>query len=175
MKIKKTNLWIILGVGLIIGGIFWRLSRSSSESEQVAGPQPTPTTSPFAEVQEPQIALSLEQSRSRGKLKITDIDPRFSALEYEFIYQSEYKDSLVERGISSGGAITISEQSLVRDLTFGVESCTTGKCHFVSEKVEVDQPATLILRFLNEKNEIWEVQKTVKFEETVSGYKGVFD
>ncbi len=130
----------------------------------------------FDETQEPEIELSLDSSLSRGSLIITGIDPIFSGLEYEFIYVSDYQGSMIERGISSGGSIDIPDtQKLTKSLVFGVESCTTDTCHFTAEKVEIDQPAMLILRFLDEEDNVWELEKELTFKKEGTSYIGVFE
>ena len=161
MKDKRIVLIVSILLVLIGGFALFKGGDGEKETGQVS---PTPTASPFVNAKEPQIELELQANRERGKLVVSGIEKTFTFLEYEFIYQSLYSDSLVERGISSGGEISVpSSGKLSKELTFGVESCTTGKCHFVSEKVETDQPATLILRLLNDKSEVWELEKEVGF------------
>jgi len=177
-KEKKISLPVVGGgllVVLIIGAVLFFRGRQSQETTPEATTAPESTGVVLKEGDEPKLALSLKASLSRGTLTISNIDSVFSGLEYEFIYVSDYQGSLIERGVSSGGSIEIpSNGELIKPLVFGVESCTIDRCNFTAEKVEVDQPATLILRFLDDEDNVWELEKELAFEKQGTGYVGVF-
>ncbi|MFH1601817.1 MAG: hypothetical protein ABIB61_02550 [Candidatus Shapirobacteria bacterium] len=176
---KNLVLIIAGGVLLIIITAVFFIIRSGREQASPAQIAESQQERAFKEMtldqsKEPEISLALDSSLSGGSLSISKIDPAFSALEYELIYVSEYQGSMIERGISSGGEIEIpGNRSFNKDLVFGVESCSIDTCHFTAEKVEVDQPATLVLRFLDQEGNVWELEKNVSFEKQGTGYTGV--
>lgn len=181
-KNKKLNPLVVGGGALliIIFG-FFIFGRKGKNKMELPQKEETEQEAAFEamvldENKEPEIELSLDSSLSRGSLTVSGIDPAFSALEYEFIYVSDYQGSMVERGISSGGSVAIPASGIfTKSLVFGVESCTTDRCHFTAEKVEIDQPATLILRFLDEEDNVWELEKEMTFEKEGTGYTGIFN
>ena len=183
-KEKKINPLVIGGgvllVVLLAGFFFMKKSSNGGVAELPAeigeeGMLPEQMID-LDEADEPEIMLTLDSTLSRGSLVISGIDSQFSALEYEFIYVSEYQGLMVERGISSGGSVDIpSSGKLTKNLVFGVESCTTDTCHFTAEKVEADQPGMLVLRFLDEEDNVWEVEKEITFEKEGTSYIGVFE
>lgn len=181
-KKDRQNAPIITRIGavaliLVFGGVaIFRAKKKTSQRDSSLPLTPTPAISKFAEATEPNLKISLDAARTSGLLIISEIDKQFSSLEYELIYQSEIGGAMIERGIYSGGTIPIpSTRKVSKDLFFGTKSCTTGKCHVRAEKVEVDQPVTLIIRLLNDEKEIWELEKTVLFDQGEGGFKGTIE
>jgi len=177
---SKKNAPIIIGAValiLVFGGVaIFRAKKKAGQKNSSLPLNPTPAVSKFAEATEPNLEISLDATRISGLLTISEIDKQFSSLEYEVIYQSEIEGAMIERGIYSGGIIPIpSTRKVSKDLFFGTKSCTTGKCHVRAEKVEVDQPVTLIIRLLNDEKEIWELEKTVLFDQSEGGFKGIIE
>ena len=174
MKDKQKKIIAIAGVVLLVAGLIFAFSRAGQKGggQGEVSLTPTPTMSKFEGLDEPELALELSTSRIEGKLTVSNIDSQFTGLEYEVIYQYDYEGTPIERGISSGGAITVpSSRRIVKDLFFGTQSCTSGKCHIRAEEVEIDQSVSLIIRLLNERNEIWELAKTVTFVKEGSVYQ----
>jgi len=170
---KKKIIVIILALGvLLLGGVL--IGKGKKKEQETASLTPTPTVSLFTNVEEPEVEITLNKTRSEGELVITNIDNRFSGIEYEVVYQSKTpQGEYIERGIYSGEALEIPQSRKVKvDLFFGTKSCTTGKCRVRVERVEVDKPLIVTVRLVDKEGNTWEKEKTFTFTLQGSRYVG---
>jgi hypothetical protein len=170
----KTKFVVVFLVMLLLGTIVWWLGKRGKEAKksQVQA-LPTPVVSIFDKYDEPKIEIEIFASKDKGRLLIKQIPEVFRKVEYDVIYQTAFKDGLLEKGITSGKPIDIpANGSLTRKLVFGTESCTPQRCNFHKDKLELDYPVKVVLRLYDDQERVWEIEKEIKLEEVDGVFQG---
>ena len=172
---KKQNLIIaFLAVFLLIGlGLFFLKDGEKAKEDSAGRPSPTPSVSIFEQYGEPEIEIEIFSSKDKGKLLVKKIPEVFKKIEYDITYQTDFEGGVLEKGITSGVAIEIpSSRSLERDLVFGTESCTTERCNFHADKLNLDYPVTVILKLYDDQDRVWELEKEIEVEKEGRVFRG---
>lgn len=157
---KQVVLGISSGCLVLIFVLLWLwITKGASqqnlpiESQVPFTPTPQVTISPS---NEPQVKLEIWPDKSGITFYISQIDPRFKQLEYELIYLAGVKEQ-IERGVAGGPIDIPPEGKISEKVLFGTESCTTGVCRRHIDKNVTE--GTLLLRFIDEEGNIWEMEK----------------
>lgn len=124
---NKTAIYFIIGaLVLIIITVIMIITGNNKKTPVNNNTQNTKTESELilTDDQKPYISLTPQNDGHRLDLKISNIPPSISEIEYDLIYTAKDENIEIEKGV--GGTAKIEGASMERELLLGTESCTSG-------------------------------------------------
>lgn len=121
----KNKIARVLSLSLIVVLSSFFLSACGKQTTtQKIMPTPTPRLLELKPEEKPYISLIPREDGHSLKLKLSNISPSISQIEYEMVYTAVDNGLEMEKGV--GDTIKIDGSSLERDLLLGTASCTNG-------------------------------------------------
>jgi hypothetical protein len=124
----KKSIIISVSIGLVILIsiiLFFTLNKKNTpETKTTAKTTKASKKIELSADEKPYISLIPTADGHTLSLKITQIPPKFTSIDYELIYTAKDENIEIEKGVS--GTIKNSEYSSAKDLLLGTASCTNG-------------------------------------------------
>ena len=145
---KLSPIIFIIFCGLVLSGCSLGKNKNSQDATPTVKPNPKAVKSIEKSVKErPFVSLTPTTDGHRLTIRIRNISPQVKSLEYELIYFADFEGNKIERGLDTGGRPVFLEgkTEFSKEILFGSESCTTGKCKYRYD--EGVSEGTLTLKF----------------------------